>query len=314
MAAYTPNDTLFTKTRPFTRARSTRRSWAFANTSSAPTTSSRSTPRSSAKWLRVPAGTHTNGTSCSDATPATRACEPSPPAIPSTSAPRAIASRASSARSSPRSSITVSMPCACASATNWGLALPPPDQRLRIRTGRLAGPTGAPRAPSSSMVDGSLRNAVRANHAKARTRTRTATSPPMLWLRSNVANAVATAATATTDATSRTAPRRVTTYHAAVIAATVSASAPSRGSQLFQSTTTVTTIAATPHTSAASAQRRRIVAFMVPPPHLSRPWVESGAYCDRVSRRLLPVDRPGCGTGRCRGLRRAAGPRGARSR
>ena len=49
------------------------------NASSAPTTSSRSTPRSSAKWLRVPAGMHAYGRSCSAATIATIACEPSPP-------------------------------------------------------------------------------------------------------------------------------------------------------------------------------------------------------------------------------------------
>ena len=48
-AAYRPSDTLFTNTRPFTSARSTRRSPPLTNASSAPTTSLRSTPRSRAK-------------------------------------------------------------------------------------------------------------------------------------------------------------------------------------------------------------------------------------------------------------------------
>ena len=43
---------------PVDLARSIRRSPPSTNASRAPTTSSRSTPRSSAKWLRVPAGTH----------------------------------------------------------------------------------------------------------------------------------------------------------------------------------------------------------------------------------------------------------------
>ena len=40
-----------------------------------------------ARWLRVPAGTQTNPRSWAAATPATSAWEPSPPAMPSTSAP-----------------------------------------------------------------------------------------------------------------------------------------------------------------------------------------------------------------------------------
>ena len=89
--AYTPSDTLLTKTRPFTSARSMRRSTAAPKASRAATTSSRSRPRSRAKWLRVPAGTQTRGTSAAIATLATSACEPSPPAMPITSAPRSIA-------------------------------------------------------------------------------------------------------------------------------------------------------------------------------------------------------------------------------
>ena len=54
MCAYTPSDTLLTNTLPFTVARSIVRSKPSLNASREPTTSSRSTPRSSAKWLRVP--------------------------------------------------------------------------------------------------------------------------------------------------------------------------------------------------------------------------------------------------------------------
>ena len=91
ICAYTPRDTLFTNTRPPTVARSMVRSYPSVNASSEPTTSSRSTPRSRARWLRVPAGMHTNGTPCSPAMPATSACEPSPPAIPTASTPDATA-------------------------------------------------------------------------------------------------------------------------------------------------------------------------------------------------------------------------------
>ena len=67
---------------------------------------------------------------------ATNACEPSPPAIPRQSAPRAMASRASSARSSPWSSITVWTPSEVASSTNPNFStLPPPDHGLQSRTG-----------------------------------------------------------------------------------------------------------------------------------------------------------------------------------
>jgi hypothetical protein len=61
------------------------RSTASVNASSAPTRSRRSTPRSSEKWFRVPAGTHTNGGPASSATAATTARAPSPPATPSAS-------------------------------------------------------------------------------------------------------------------------------------------------------------------------------------------------------------------------------------
>ncbi len=61
----------------------------------------RSTPTSSAKWLRVPAGTQTNGSSCVSAAAAATASDPSPPATPSASAPSATAWSTSDGRSSP---------------------------------------------------------------------------------------------------------------------------------------------------------------------------------------------------------------------
>ena len=298
--------------------------------------SSRSTPRSSAKWFRVPAGMHTNGTPCSEATPATSAWEPSPPAMPITSAPPAIASRASCSRSSPRSSMTVSIPRAWASAVNSASAFPPPDHRLRISTGRVDASTAVPRADSSCTVAGSLRRAARVSAAETRTSTTAMTIPPSPWFRSNVATATTRAATATRVATRRTTPRRVTTYHAATSATANSASAPRSGAQLFHSTTTVTASAATPHTRRRprTAARASAHAATVPPCRsepvsfggVGTPRIDTGPRIGRVravsvvarssapSRRRRRAGRPGCGTGRCRRRRRAAAPRGGRSR
>ena len=106
------------------------------NASRAPTTSSRSTPRSSAKWLRVPAGMHAYGRPRSAAIAATTACEPSPPAIASASAPRSTAPRTSVARSSPGLSSIGSIPRRLASSARWKRsALPPPDFGLKKSTG-----------------------------------------------------------------------------------------------------------------------------------------------------------------------------------
>jgi len=98
-----------------------------------------------ARWLRVPAGTHTNPTPLAAATPATSAWEPSPPAIPITSAPPATACSASRRRSSPGASTTGSIPRRRASETRLKRStLPPPDLGFISRTGRVAGPTGSP--------------------------------------------------------------------------------------------------------------------------------------------------------------------------
>ena len=65
---------------------------------------------SRAKWLRVPAGMQTYGMSCLEATAATIAWEPSPPAMPMTSAPDDTAAVANDARSSPSFITTGSIP------------------------------------------------------------------------------------------------------------------------------------------------------------------------------------------------------------
>ena len=66
-------ETLLRKRRPFTSATSIRRSTPSVNASSDPIRSPRSMPRSSAKWLRVPAGTQTKGSPCGTAAVATTA-------------------------------------------------------------------------------------------------------------------------------------------------------------------------------------------------------------------------------------------------
>src|SRR6478735_4664793 len=205
---------------------------------------------------------HTNGTSCSDAMPATSACEPSPPAMPITSAPRAIASRASCSRSSLRASVTVSMPRAWAAAANSGLAFPPPDHGFMIWIGCCAAPTASPRDGPSAITAGSLRNAARASPANATMATTARTMSPKLWFLRRVAKATAMAATAITAAARRTIPLLVTTYQAAISATSTSTTAPSNGTQLFHSTAITTATAAAPHTSAPSAQILRLVRFM----------------------------------------------------
>ena len=129
--------------RPLTSATSIWRSTPSVNASSAPVRSCRSTPTSSAKWLRVPAGMHANAIPCAAATSATTASDPSPPATPSASAPPAAAPRASAARSCPGSRMTASTPRSRArSASPARAALPPPDLGLTNNTGRRGGSTG----------------------------------------------------------------------------------------------------------------------------------------------------------------------------
>src|SRR6266516_4617965 len=93
-----PSETLLRKSRPFARPTSTLCSFVLSKAASAANGSSRSRPRSLAKWLRVPNGTTTKGRSRSIAIWATGAREPSPPATPSgpSGAVRAISAGSSS--------------------------------------------------------------------------------------------------------------------------------------------------------------------------------------------------------------------------
>ena len=89
-------------------------------------------------------------TSAAIATLATSACDPSPPAMPITSAPRSIASRASWSRSSPGWRTTGSMPRRWHSSTRANRsAFPPPDLGFMIRTPWSAGSTWVPGAAST---------------------------------------------------------------------------------------------------------------------------------------------------------------------
>ena len=101
--------------------------------------SSRSSPRSSAKWLRVPALITRKGRPCSAAMPATSAWVPSPPATPSRSAPSATAWRARAATSTvpgPCSSATWAPSCSALSFSPNLVTFPPPDLGFMIRNGR----------------------------------------------------------------------------------------------------------------------------------------------------------------------------------
>lgn len=136
--------------RPFTSATSTGRSTPLVNASSAPTTSCRSTPTSSAKWLRVPAGMQTNGSCRAAACAATIASDPSPPATPSASAPFCTAASASPARFCPWARTTASIPSARArSASLVRAAAPPPDLGLMNSTGRRGGSASRQPRPRS---------------------------------------------------------------------------------------------------------------------------------------------------------------------
>ena len=132
----------FRNGRPLTSAMSIRRSIPAVKASSAPSRSCRTIPRSRAKWLRVPAGRQMNGRSCSAAAAATVASEPSPPAMPSASAPLSTAIAVSVARSSVGPSTTGSTPRSRArSARAARAALPSPDRGLISSTGRRGGST-----------------------------------------------------------------------------------------------------------------------------------------------------------------------------
>ena len=93
--------------------------------------SARSSPRSRAKWFRVPKGMQTNGMSRSTATAATRPSEPSPPAMPIAAA---SADRATASTSSPSPSTCTDRPRDRASSQSSPAdGLPSPDLGLTMR-------------------------------------------------------------------------------------------------------------------------------------------------------------------------------------
>src|SRR4051812_17738955 len=95
--------------------------------------SHRSRPASRAKWLRVPKGTQTNAAPASIAAAATGASDPSPPAIPTMSAPER---RASARRSSPGARRWGSIPrWRAASASSPAPGPPRPARGLISRKG-----------------------------------------------------------------------------------------------------------------------------------------------------------------------------------
>ena len=207
---------MFTNGRPFTSPRSTRRSTASPKASSAPMTSSRSRPRSSAKWLKVPAGTTTKGMSRAEATLATAASEPSPAATPIASDPSAMACSASLRISSPRRSVIVAMPRLAHSRSRSNRrAFPSPDFGFTIRVGLLAGPTGLPFFSTDSGDRVSFPRAYRPSRNAIRSKPARISS-----CRPDVEITMVTAAT--NDATPRTpatrprAPPREIEYHSAL--------------------------------------------------------------------------------------------------
>ena len=151
--------------------------------------------------------------------------------------PGAIASRASCSRSSPRWSVTVSMPRAWAAAANAAFAFPPPDHGFMIRIGCWAAPTACRATARRRSVDGSLRSAARASQREGR---------DQHDREHDVADAVV--AQQGREGRPRPPPPRrswrrgarllasVTTYHAAISATSTSTNAPRSGAQLFQST------------------------------------------------------------------------------
>lgn len=126
------------KTRGPASPRSTRAGSPSHDALKARTGSRMSRPRSRAKWLRVPAGTTTNGRSASAATAATAATVPSPPATPRTCAPSWRASLASDAASwSALINLTRAPIPSARSARRKRVAMPPPDRALTTTTLRI---------------------------------------------------------------------------------------------------------------------------------------------------------------------------------
>ena len=204
------------------------------------------------EMVAVPAGTHAYGSPCSAASAATIACEPSPPAIASPSAPRSTAPRTSVSRSSPGFNSIGSIPRARASvASEKRSAFPPPERGLKNRTAwRGAGASGR-----STWTASVARAAASDTSSPATTSRSTPGAPPP----TSSATAPASARPATISPATRTAPRLNTPYHAAAAATTTQANRPKpRGNSLTDTTSASASVAA-PTTSATNAASRRLI-------------------------------------------------------
>ena len=195
-------------------------------------------------------------------TSATSACEPSPPAMPITSAPPVTARSASSTRSSPGPNSTASMPRARhASASRNLAAFPPPLRGLMIRTPRVAGGTGSPGVAARLSLPVSTPAATATSvtaAASSPTRTRTGPKP---WEGSgpkDTSRYPTAAAVPTRTATTRYPPRRVTANQAptTAIASRASSTGIRRTSPTSANTATAPTTT-TPATTANAANRCR---------------------------------------------------------
>ena len=237
--------------------------------------------------------------------PATSACEPSPPAMPTTSAPgRSRRGRAARGRRP-----------AGGSRSRCHAPGPPPRTRrspsrrrtsgFMMRTGCRAAPTGVPRDGSSAIVDGSLRSALARQPPKAATSTTASTMSPKLWLRSRVAKA--TDDRRQRDDRGREAhdpslghdvPRRRQRHGAR---ARLRRGAVPSCSRARRSTTASAPSAHSRAPSAHSSPSRPVHTWKCVTPR-------------RRSARPCWVIPTACGTGRCRGRPRAAARRGGRSR
>ena len=224
--------------------------------------SSRSSPRSRAKWFRVPAEMTIIGMSRLAAMPATRAWVPSPPATPSRSAPMSTACLASAATSMipGPSRRETSAPSAVALSLSPNFAtFPPPDLGFMITNGCAGGGAACSRGLSGERPP---RSAARpAATATAARTTLSATS------HSRPATAYTTitttgAATSTASASQRTRPRWARNHHAAA-QAIASPARPTTSAVTLRrapaSTSTTTAAAAAANASRAS-QRWPLVA------------------------------------------------------
>ena len=159
----------------------------------------------------MPAGMHAYGSPSSAARAATIACDPSPPAIASASAPRSTAALTSSFRSSSRFSTTASIPRARASSSSEKRsALPPPDFGFISSTARV-GASAAGRSPrfANARREAATPSTIAASPTRAAAR------------RSSTTATTSTAAKARPPSprpSARRAPRRSSPHHAAAAA------------------------------------------------------------------------------------------------